>query len=77
MGGKPVLTDVNSGRFNGAHSPKLFVELYAPRVGRSAVYIFDLHTLLVSRAYISCKQPEALRGALRASGGWWNDSKMC
>jgi hypothetical protein len=32
VGGKPVLTDVNSGRFNGAHSPKLFVELYAPRV---------------------------------------------
>lgn len=32
VGGKPVLTDVNTGRFNGAHSPKLFVELYAPQV---------------------------------------------
>lgn len=31
VGGKPVLTDVNTGRFNGAHSPKLFVELYAPQ----------------------------------------------
>ena len=28
--GKPVLTDVNTGRFNGAHPPKLFVDLYAP-----------------------------------------------
>lgn len=32
VGGKPVLTDVNTGRFNGAHSPKLFMELYAPEV---------------------------------------------
>jgi hypothetical protein len=33
--GKAVLTDVNTGRFNGAHSPKLFVELYAPDKARA------------------------------------------
>jgi hypothetical protein len=33
VAGKPVLADVNTGRFNGAHSPKLFVEMYAPQVG--------------------------------------------
>jgi len=28
--GRPILSDVNTGRFNGAHTPKLFVQLYAP-----------------------------------------------
>ena len=28
--GVPVLSDVNTARFNGAHQPKLFVEAYAP-----------------------------------------------
>eukprot|EP00049_Salpingoeca_infusionum_P017289 m.352412 g.352412 ORF g.352412 m.352412 type:complete len:1261 (-) comp16516_c0_seq1:279-4061(-) len=28
--GVPYLTDVNTGRFNGAHYPKLFVQQYAP-----------------------------------------------
>jgi len=30
VGGAPLLSDVNTGRFNGAHFPKLFVEMYAP-----------------------------------------------
>ena len=30
MEGKPVLVDVNTGRFNGAHSPKLFIDIHAP-----------------------------------------------
>lgn len=29
--GKPYLTDINTGRFNGAHAPRLFFEMYAPR----------------------------------------------
>ena len=29
-GGVPLLSDVNTGRFNGAHFPKLFVEMYTP-----------------------------------------------
>jgi beta-aspartyl-dipeptidase (metallo-type) len=30
VGGLPVLSDVNTARFNGAHQPKMFVERYAP-----------------------------------------------
>ncbi|EGD83405.1 hypothetical protein, variant [Salpingoeca rosetta] len=30
VGGNPVLTDVNTGRFNGAHFPKLFLEANSP-----------------------------------------------
>ena len=28
--GKPVLSDINTGRLNHAHIPKLFQEMYAP-----------------------------------------------
>jgi hypothetical protein len=35
--GVPYLTDVNTGRFNGAHMPKLFMTLYAPK---STFYCF-------------------------------------
>eukprot|EP00730_Choanoeca_flexa_P011131 TRINITY_DN2367_c0_g1_i1.p1 TRINITY_DN2367_c0_g1~~TRINITY_DN2367_c0_g1_i1.p1 ORF type:complete len:1263 (+),score=411.59 TRINITY_DN2367_c0_g1_i1:79-3867(+) len=35
--GVPFLTDVNTGRFNGAHYPKLFMTLYAPN---STFYCF-------------------------------------
>jgi len=28
--GEPILSDVNTGRFNGAHFPKIFREMYAP-----------------------------------------------
>jgi hypothetical protein len=28
--GKPVLNDINTGRFNGAHQPKLFLQMHAP-----------------------------------------------
>ena len=30
VNGEPVLSDVNTGRFNGAHQPKLFLSQYAP-----------------------------------------------
>eukprot|EP00301_Raphidiophrys_heterophryoidea_P022252 c6454_g1_i1.p1 GENE.c6454_g1_i1~~c6454_g1_i1.p1 ORF type:complete len:531 (+),score=60.06 c6454_g1_i1:212-1804(+) len=30
VAGKPVLVDINTGRFNGAHAPKLFQQMYAP-----------------------------------------------
>jgi hypothetical protein len=30
VGGKPLLTDINTGRFNGAHPAKLFHEAHAP-----------------------------------------------
>mmetsp|Transcript_8522 Transcript_8522/g.21293 ORF Transcript_8522/g.21293 Transcript_8522/m.21293 type:complete len:497 (+) Transcript_8522:214-1704(+) len=28
--GQPILSDLNTGRFNGAHTPKMFREMYAP-----------------------------------------------
>lgn len=31
VNGEPVLSDVNTGRFNGAHQPKLFLSQYAPQ----------------------------------------------
>eukprot|EP01043_Picozoa_sp_COSAG02_P023717 COSAG02_NODE_1274_length_13507_cov_8.324060_8_plen_571_part_00 len=30
VNGKPYLTDINTGRFNGAHASRLFFEMYAP-----------------------------------------------
>lgn len=30
VNGEPILSDVNTGRFNGAHQPKLFLSQYAP-----------------------------------------------
>jgi hypothetical protein len=30
VNGQPVLTDINTGRFNGAHAPKLFHAMHAP-----------------------------------------------
>ena len=38
--GLPVLSDVNTGRFNGAHQPKLFVEAYAPEAHWYARHTF-------------------------------------
>lgn len=42
-----MLTDINTGRFNGAHSPKLFVEMYAPQVRELQASDYSmLHVLL-------------------------------
>jgi beta-aspartyl-dipeptidase (metallo-type) len=30
VGGQPILSDVNTARFNGAHQPKLFADMWAP-----------------------------------------------
>lgn len=72
VGGKPLLTDVNTGRFNGAHSPKLFVELYAPTVG-------DLPVVVVS---VCCRKGPFWRmqpahSSLPSSGSYCVQSCMC
>lgn len=42
VGGVPFLTDVNSGRFNGAHAPRMFFEMYAPE-GSHEFYCVKKH----------------------------------